>query len=96
MAPGAANLVDAGHPKTVWTIDLKGSHATGTRSSWRTNYAPMYPTRPRRVKTDRRDARMLAEAARVGSYRSAHRVSAEQRHVRRRPCTVITKPVHQR
>ena len=47
------------------------------------NYAPMYPERRRRVKTDRRDARMLAEAARVGSYRSAHRVSAEQRQVRR-------------
>ena len=29
------------------------------------NYAPMYPNRRRRVKTDRRDARMLAEAARV-------------------------------
>ena len=47
------------------------------------NYAPMYPERRRRVKTDRRDARMLAEAARVGSYRPAHRVSAEQRQVRR-------------
>ena len=47
------------------------------------NYAPMSPERRRRVKTDRRDARMLAEAARVGSYRSAHRVSAEQRQVRR-------------
>ena len=47
------------------------------------NYAPMYPARRRRVKTDRRDARMLAEAARLGSYRPAHRVSAEQRHVRR-------------
>ena len=30
------------------------------------NYAPMYPERRRRVKTDRRDARMLAEACRVG------------------------------
>ena len=47
------------------------------------NYAPMYPERRRRVKTDRRDARMLAEAARLGSYRPAHRVSAEQRQVRR-------------
>ena len=47
------------------------------------NYAPMYPERRRRVKTDRRDARMLAEAARVGSYRPPHRVSAEQRQVRR-------------
>ncbi len=47
------------------------------------NYAPMYPERRRRVKTDRRDARMLAEAARLGSYRPAHRVSAGQRQVRR-------------
>ena len=47
------------------------------------NYAPMYPERRRRVKTDRRDARMLAEACRLGSYRPAHRVSAEQRQVRR-------------
>ena len=47
------------------------------------NYAPMYPERRRRVKTDRRDARMLAEAARLGSYRPAHRMSAEQRQVRR-------------
>ncbi len=47
------------------------------------NYAPMSPERRRRVKTDRRDARMLAEAARLGSYRPAHRVSAEQRQVRR-------------
>ena len=37
------------------------------------NYAPMYPERRRRVKTDRRDARTLAEAARLGSYRRAHR-----------------------
>ena len=47
------------------------------------NYAPMYPERRRRVKTDRRDARMLAEACRLGGYRPAHRVSAEQRQVRR-------------
>ena len=47
------------------------------------NYAPMYPERRRRVKTDRRDARMLAEAARLDSYRPAHRMSAEQHQVRR-------------
>lgn len=46
------------------------------------NYAPMYATRTRRVKTDRRDARALAEALRLGAYRRAHRVSAERRHVR--------------
>lgn len=51
------------------------------------NYAPMYPERRRRVKTNRRDARTLATACRLGAYRPAHRVSAEQRrirHVRRR------------
>ena len=46
------------------------------------NYAPMYATRARRVKTDKRDARALAEALRLGAYRVAHRVSAEHRHVR--------------
>lgn len=46
------------------------------------NYAPMYATRARRVKTDRRDARALAEALRLGAYHVAHRVSAERRHVR--------------
>lgn len=46
------------------------------------NYAPMYAYRSRRVKTDRRDAFTLAEAARVGAYRPAHRVSDTQRQVR--------------
>jgi transposase len=46
------------------------------------NYAPMYATRSRRVKTDKRDARTLAEALRSGAYRPAHRVSAARRHVR--------------
>lgn len=46
------------------------------------NFAPMYATRRRRVKTDRRDARTLAEALRLGAYRVAHRVSAERRHIR--------------
>jgi transposase len=46
------------------------------------NYAPMYPERRRRVKTNRRDARTLAAACRLGAYRPAHRVSAEQRRIR--------------
>jgi len=46
------------------------------------NFAPMYARRSRKVKTDRRDARALAEACRLGAYRSAHRASDEQRHVR--------------
>jgi len=48
------------------------------------NYAPMYAHRSRRVKTDRRDARALAEACRVKAYRRAHRAADEQRHVRGR------------
>jgi transposase len=46
------------------------------------NYAPMYATRSRRVKTDKRDARTLAEALRIGAYRPAHRMSATRQHVR--------------
>jgi transposase len=46
------------------------------------NYAPMYATRARRVKTDRRDARTLAEACRLGAYRPAHRLSDARRHIR--------------
>lgn len=44
-------------------------------------FAPMYATRSK-VKTDKRDARILAEACILGAYRVTHRVSAEQRHVR--------------
>jgi transposase len=46
------------------------------------SYAPMYATRSRRVKTDKRDARTLAETCRLGAYRAIHRVSEVQRHVR--------------
>jgi len=38
------------------------------------NFAPMYATRTRK-KTDRRDARALAEACLLGAYRPAHRLS---------------------
>src|SRR6266700_6456507 len=48
------------------------------------NFAPMYATRTRKVKTDRRDARALQEACRLGAYRPAHRLSDAQRHVRGR------------
>src|SRR5687767_10532407 len=47
------------------------------------NFAPMYATRTRKVKTDRRDARALADACLLGAYRPAHRLSDPQRHVRR-------------
>src|SRR5437899_5710726 len=48
------------------------------------NFAPMYATRTRKVKTDRRDARALQEACLLGAYRPAHRLSDTQRHVRGR------------
>lgn len=46
------------------------------------NFAPMYATRSRRTKSDKRDARTLMEACRLGVYRRAHRVSEQRRHVR--------------
>jgi transposase len=46
------------------------------------NFAPMYATRSKRIKTDKRDARALCEAGRLGAYRRAHRTSREQRHIR--------------
>jgi transposase len=48
------------------------------------NFAPMYAARRRKIKTDRRDARALAEACRLGASRPAHRLSDAQRHVRGR------------
>jgi len=45
------------------------------------NFAPMYATRSRRVKTDRRDARTLAEACQLAAYRRVHRLSPARRHV---------------
>ena len=46
------------------------------------NFAPMYATRDKRIKTDKRDARALCEACRLGAYRSAHRTSDKQRDIR--------------
>ena len=46
------------------------------------NYAAMYGSRDRRIKTDIRDVAALAEACRLGIFRCAHRVSREQRTVR--------------
>ena len=51
------------------------------------NFAPMYAQRSKRVKTDRRDARALCEACRLGAYRKAHRTSQAQRK-RRQMLTV--------
>jgi len=46
------------------------------------NFASMYATRSRWVKTDKRDARTLAEANLLGAYRPAHRISDDRRQVR--------------
>src|ERR671913_1860906 len=46
------------------------------------NFAPMYATRDKKIKTDKRDARALCEACRLGAYRPAHRTSERQRDVR--------------
>lgn len=43
------------------------------------NFAPMYATRSRKVKTDKRDARCLAQACKLGAYRPAHRLSDDRR-----------------
>jgi transposase len=48
------------------------------------NFATIYATRTRKVKTDRRDARALADACVLGAYRRAHRLSDPQRQVRGR------------
>jgi transposase len=48
------------------------------------NYMPMYGSRTRRIKTDRRDVAALAEANRRDVFRRAHRVSPAQRDIRRR------------
>lgn len=47
------------------------------------NYAPMYGTRNRRIKTDERDVTALADANRLDVFRRAHRVAAPRRALRR-------------
>jgi transposase len=46
------------------------------------NFAPMYATRDKKIKTDKRDARALCEACRLGACRHAHRTSERQRRIR--------------
>jgi transposase len=46
------------------------------------NFAPMYATQNKKVKTDKRDARTLCEACRLGAYRPSHRTSDKQRLIR--------------
>lgn len=45
-------------------------------------FAPMYATRCKKLKTDKRDARALAQACKLGAYKPAHRLSEAQRFVR--------------
>lgn len=47
------------------------------------NFAPMYASRSRKVKTDKRDARALCDACELGNYRRAHRSSDESRLLRK-------------
>lgn len=42
-------------------------------------FAPMYATRSKRVKTDKRDARTLCDARRVGSVRIEQRTGSQMR-----------------
>ena len=46
------------------------------------NFAPMYATRDKKIETDKRDARALCEACRLGAYPPAHRTSERQRKMR--------------
>jgi transposase len=47
------------------------------------NFAPMYASRNRKVKTDKRDARALCEACHLGAYQAVHRVSDASRMLRK-------------
>lgn len=47
------------------------------------NFAPMYASRSRKVKTDKRDARTLCQACQLGAYRLAHRSSGASRLLRK-------------
>jgi len=46
------------------------------------NFAPMYATLTRRIKTDRRDAQALMEACALGAYHAAYRLSPARQHLR--------------
>lgn len=47
------------------------------------NFAPMYASRSRKIKTDKRDARALCEACHLGAYRVAHRSTDKSRLLRK-------------
>src|SRR5205809_958874 len=46
------------------------------------NFAPMYATLSKKIKTDKRDARALCDACARGTYRRAYRSTDAQRQVR--------------
>jgi transposase len=50
------------------------------------NFAPMYASRSRKVKTDKRDARALCDACHLGAFRPSHRSSDESRLLRKHLC----------
>ena len=78
--PGARILIEASTESEWVARFLEGlGHEVVVAD---TNFAPMYATRSRRVKTDKRDARTLAEACRLRAFRAAQRTSDGQRHVR--------------
>jgi len=78
--PGARVLLEASTESEWVARHLEGlGHAVIVADP---GFAPMYATRSSRVKTDKRDARTLCEALRLGAYRPIHRVSEAQRHVR--------------
>lgn len=47
------------------------------------NFAPMYASRNRKVKTDKRDARALCDACHLGAFRPSHRSSDTSRMLRK-------------
>ena len=59
------------------------------------NFAPMYASRSRKVKTDKRDARALCEACHLGAFRPAHRSSdasrLQRKHLSAREVLVQTR-----
>ncbi|MFO0579040.1 MAG: IS110 family transposase [Polyangia bacterium] len=78
--PGARVLIEASTP-SEWVarhLESRGFEVIVADPG----FAPMYATRDKKIKTDKRDARTLAQAARLGAYKAAHRLSDAQRAVR--------------
>ncbi len=79
-APGARVLIEASTPSEWVARHLESLGMDVIVAD--PNFAPMYASRQKKIKTDRRDARMLAEAAQRQTYRPAHRISDEKRQLR--------------